>query len=229
MAQRTGHDVVVVGAGVIGLACAWRCAQRGLRSLVLEREPVAGAGASGVAAGMLAPVTEAEFGEERAARAEPRGRGDVAGVRRGARARRLQRERRARGRRRSRRRRGAAPPARVPAVARARRALARRRASAGGSSRACRLACRAGSSRRTSTRSSRARVVRALVRRAGGRGELRFGVEVAEPSELDAEHVIARRRLLERLARPPVKGQILRLRRRRRCASASSARRAATS
>jgi glycine oxidase len=64
VAQRTGHDVVVVGAGVIGLACAWRCAQRGLRVLVLERESQPGAGASGVAAGMLAPVTEAEFGEQ---------------------------------------------------------------------------------------------------------------------------------------------------------------------
>ena len=64
MSQYTGHDVVVVGAGVIGLACAWRCAQRGLGVLVLEREPEPGAGASGVAAGMLAPVTEAEFGEE---------------------------------------------------------------------------------------------------------------------------------------------------------------------
>ena len=64
MAQDRGHDVVVVGAGVIGLAGAWRCAQRGLRVLVLERESEPGAGASGVAAGMLAPVTEAEFGEE---------------------------------------------------------------------------------------------------------------------------------------------------------------------
>jgi glycine oxidase len=64
VAQDRQHDVVVVGAGVIGLACAWRCAQRGLRVLVLEREAEPGAGASGVAAGMLAPVTEAEFGEE---------------------------------------------------------------------------------------------------------------------------------------------------------------------
>jgi glycine oxidase len=64
VAQHGQHDVVVVGAGVIGLACAWRCAQRGLRVLVLEREAEPGAGASGVAAGMLAPVTEAEFGEE---------------------------------------------------------------------------------------------------------------------------------------------------------------------
>src|SRR3954462_6643404 len=61
--RRTGYDVVVVGAGVIGLASAWRAAQRGLSVLVLERDEP-GAGASGVAAGMLAPVTEAEFGEE---------------------------------------------------------------------------------------------------------------------------------------------------------------------
>ena len=57
------YDVTVVGAGVIGLACAWRAAQRGLSVLVLEREQPA-AGSSGVAAGMLAPVTEAEWGEE---------------------------------------------------------------------------------------------------------------------------------------------------------------------
>jgi glycine oxidase len=57
------YDAVVIGAGVIGLACAWRAAQRGLSVLVVDRgEP--GSGASGVAAGMLAPVTEAEFGEE---------------------------------------------------------------------------------------------------------------------------------------------------------------------
>jgi glycine oxidase len=58
----TQHDAIVVGAGVIGLACAWRAAQRGMRVLVLERERP-GAGASGVAAGMLAPVGEASFGE----------------------------------------------------------------------------------------------------------------------------------------------------------------------
>src|SRR3954464_5678284 len=60
--RRTGYDVVVVGAGVIGLASAWRAAQRGLSVLVVERDEP-GAGASGVAAGMLAPVTEADFGE----------------------------------------------------------------------------------------------------------------------------------------------------------------------
>ncbi len=56
-------DVVIVGAGVIGLACAWRLAERGERVLVLERERP-GAGASGVAAGMLAPVGETSFGED---------------------------------------------------------------------------------------------------------------------------------------------------------------------
>jgi glycine oxidase len=56
-------DVLVVGAGVIGLACAWRAAQRGLSVRVIDRE-TPGAGASRVAAGMLAPVGEASWGEE---------------------------------------------------------------------------------------------------------------------------------------------------------------------
>ena len=60
---RRSYDAVVVGAGLIGLACGWRAAQAGLSVAVLDRaEP--GSGASGVAAGMLAPVTEADFGEE---------------------------------------------------------------------------------------------------------------------------------------------------------------------
>jgi glycine oxidase len=52
-----------VGGGVIGLACAWRAAQQGMRVRVVEREEP-GSGASGVAAGMLAPVGEATWGEE---------------------------------------------------------------------------------------------------------------------------------------------------------------------
>jgi len=55
-------DVAVIGGGVIGLAIAWRAAQRGHRVCVLERGAL-GAGASRVAAGMLAPVTEADAGE----------------------------------------------------------------------------------------------------------------------------------------------------------------------
>ena len=55
-------DVAVIGGGVIGLAVAWRAAQRGHAVCVLERGEL-GAGASRVAAGMLAPVTEADAGE----------------------------------------------------------------------------------------------------------------------------------------------------------------------
>jgi glycine oxidase len=57
------YDVAVVGAGIAGLASAWQIAQSGLRVVVLERDRP-GSGASSVAAGMLAPVTEADFGEE---------------------------------------------------------------------------------------------------------------------------------------------------------------------
>jgi glycine oxidase len=42
----------------VGLAIAWRAAQRGLRVTVLERADVPGAGTSAVAAGMLAPISE---------------------------------------------------------------------------------------------------------------------------------------------------------------------------
>jgi glycine oxidase len=55
-------DVAVLGGGIIGLAVAWRARQRGLSVLLLERDRV-GRGASPVAAGMLAPVSELEFGE----------------------------------------------------------------------------------------------------------------------------------------------------------------------
>lgn len=57
------YDVVVVGAGVIGLACGWRLSQRGLKTAVVERG-FANEGASRVATGMIAPVSEAYFGEE---------------------------------------------------------------------------------------------------------------------------------------------------------------------
>src|SRR5256885_5153200 len=61
--RKQSHDAVVVGGGLIGMACAWRAAERGMSVAVLERAQP-GAGASGVAAGMLAPVTEADFGEQ---------------------------------------------------------------------------------------------------------------------------------------------------------------------
>ena len=62
--QQQSPDLAVVGGGVIGLSVAWRASQRGLRTVVLERDAI-GAGASGVAAGMLAPSSEAAFGEQR--------------------------------------------------------------------------------------------------------------------------------------------------------------------
>jgi glycine oxidase len=59
---KRSYDAVVVGGGVVGLACAWRLAQRGSRVAVLDRSSPP-AGATRVAAGMLAPVGELTFGE----------------------------------------------------------------------------------------------------------------------------------------------------------------------
>ena len=56
------YDAVVVGGGVIGLACAWRAARSGARLALVERSRPP-AGATRVAAGMLAPVGELAFGE----------------------------------------------------------------------------------------------------------------------------------------------------------------------
>jgi glycine oxidase len=62
VSEKSGFDAVFVGGGVIGLASAWRAARAGARVCVLERaEPPAGA--TNVAAGMLAPVGELTFGE----------------------------------------------------------------------------------------------------------------------------------------------------------------------
>ncbi len=57
-----GADIVVVGAGVIGLSCAWRLAAGGAQVSIVDPRP--GRGSSFAAAGMLAPVTEVHFGEE---------------------------------------------------------------------------------------------------------------------------------------------------------------------
>ncbi len=54
-------DVVVAGGGVIGTAIAWRAAAAGLDVVLVD--PEQGHAASLVAAGMLAPVSEALFGE----------------------------------------------------------------------------------------------------------------------------------------------------------------------
>jgi len=54
--------VLVIGGGAIGLSIAWRARERGMSVTVAERGELGG-GTSRVAAGMLAPVAEAEFGE----------------------------------------------------------------------------------------------------------------------------------------------------------------------
>ncbi|AEG43519.1 glycine oxidase ThiO [Isoptericola variabilis 225] len=58
--------MVVVGAGIVGAAVAWRAARAGLRVTVLDPSP--GDGATRAAAGMLAPVSETWFGEQAAVR-----------------------------------------------------------------------------------------------------------------------------------------------------------------
>ena len=55
-------DTLIVGAGVIGLATAWRAAGRGLSVTVVDPAPAGGASYAG--AGMITPVSELSYGEE---------------------------------------------------------------------------------------------------------------------------------------------------------------------
>ena len=54
-------DVVIVGGGIIGLSTAWQLRRDGVEVVVLD--PAPGTGASHAAAGMLAPIHEAYWGE----------------------------------------------------------------------------------------------------------------------------------------------------------------------
>ena len=56
-------DLAILGGGIVGLSVAWRARALGLSVAVFERGTF-GSGATHVAAGMLAPVAEAEFGED---------------------------------------------------------------------------------------------------------------------------------------------------------------------
>ncbi|WP_167478406.1 glycine oxidase ThiO [Nocardia arthritidis] len=58
------RTVAVVGGGAIGLAVAWRAATRGWSVTLFD--PAVGSGASWVAGGMLAPLSEGWPGEDRA-------------------------------------------------------------------------------------------------------------------------------------------------------------------
>ncbi|MEV3919620.1 glycine oxidase ThiO [Actinomadura coerulea] len=55
-------QIVIIGAGVIGLATAWRTAAGGAAVTLVDPAPASGA--SSVAAGMLTPVSELTYGEE---------------------------------------------------------------------------------------------------------------------------------------------------------------------
>jgi glycine oxidase len=59
----TAPDLLVVGGGVIGLSVALEAARAGVSVTVLERD-TPGSGATAVAAGMLAPTSEAVAGEQ---------------------------------------------------------------------------------------------------------------------------------------------------------------------
>ena len=129
---------------------------------------------------MLAPVTEADFGEEGPLRVNLLARERWPGVRRGARgghrpADRLPRQRRARGGGRSRRRRGAPAPARASSARSGSRPSGSRRRAAARSSRGSRRASPAASWRRRTASADPRATVRAL---AAAVEELELGVEV---------------------------------------------------
>jgi glycine oxidase len=60
---REAADIAVIGAGVVGLACAWRLAAGGADVVVVDAGAARPA-ATRVAAGMIAPSGEASWGEE---------------------------------------------------------------------------------------------------------------------------------------------------------------------
>jgi glycine oxidase len=60
--DRSKLDLVILGGGIIGLSVAWRARAIGMSVAVLDRGEL-GSGATHVAAGMLAPIAEVEFGE----------------------------------------------------------------------------------------------------------------------------------------------------------------------
>ena len=60
LASETKTDVVVVGGGVAGLACAQALSERGRKVVLLEKE-VCGSGASGRSSGFITPDSEMEL------------------------------------------------------------------------------------------------------------------------------------------------------------------------
>ncbi|HEV2616586.1 MAG TPA: FAD-dependent oxidoreductase [Candidatus Acidoferrales bacterium] len=53
------YDVVIIGAGIVGAACAWACANEGLRVAVIEADTIGG-GATGAGMGHLVVMDDSE-------------------------------------------------------------------------------------------------------------------------------------------------------------------------
>lgn len=53
------YDVVIIGAGIVGAACAWACASEGLRVAVIEAD-IIGGGATGAGMGHLVVMDDSE-------------------------------------------------------------------------------------------------------------------------------------------------------------------------
>jgi D-hydroxyproline dehydrogenase subunit beta len=55
----SNYDIIIVGAGIVGAACALECARSGLKTLVLDRGPVAG-GTTGAGMGHIVVMDDSE-------------------------------------------------------------------------------------------------------------------------------------------------------------------------
>jgi len=53
------HDAIIIGAGIVGAACAYECARRGMRVLVLDRE-IVGGGTTGAGMGHIVVMDDSE-------------------------------------------------------------------------------------------------------------------------------------------------------------------------
>jgi D-hydroxyproline dehydrogenase subunit beta len=57
--SNTTYDVVIVGAGIVGAACAYECVQRGMRVAVIDRD-IVGGGATGAAMGHIVVMDDSD-------------------------------------------------------------------------------------------------------------------------------------------------------------------------
>lgn len=55
----TSYDAVIVGAGIVGAACAYECAKRGMKTAVVDRD-VVGAGTTGAGMGHIVVMDDSE-------------------------------------------------------------------------------------------------------------------------------------------------------------------------